>query len=299
MFCAHLDTVPHTGPIEVVDDEGLSQPRRDDPRRRQQGGRRGLHGAGRAERRTTRRVGLELLFTVAEEQGLRGAKAFDASTLRSRVGFVLDHAGPVGEVIVSTPTQQQSSPTSSASRRTQGSSPRTAARDRGRRGGDRPDGARPPRRGDDRQRRPDPGWHLGQCRPRPLLIHAEARSLDPERVAEVAGRMPTPAPGGRASTAATSTSISRSSSAATGSGVLASLALAEAGLEVRGTSPCGPRSAAVATPTPSDGRASTASSWRTAHTPSTPPTNRSLSASSRRCSRSAKILPLIGSARAA
>src|SRR3954451_3537450 len=52
-------------------------------------------------------VGIELVLTVAEEQGLRGAKAFDASVLRSRVGFVLDHAGPVGEVIVATPTQQK------------------------------------------------------------------------------------------------------------------------------------------------------------------------------------------------
>ncbi len=52
-------------------------------------------------------VGIELLLTVAEEQGLRGAKAFDASALRSDCGFVLDHAGPVGEVIVATPTQQK------------------------------------------------------------------------------------------------------------------------------------------------------------------------------------------------
>ncbi|HEU4705757.1 MAG TPA: M20/M25/M40 family metallo-hydrolase, partial [Solirubrobacterales bacterium] len=52
-------------------------------------------------------VGVELVLTVAEEQGLRGAKAFDASQLRSRAGLVLDHAGAVGEVVVSTPTQQR------------------------------------------------------------------------------------------------------------------------------------------------------------------------------------------------
>jgi tripeptide aminopeptidase len=52
-------------------------------------------------------VGIELLLTVAEEQGLRGAKAFDAAALRSEHGFVLDHAGPVGEVVVATPTQQK------------------------------------------------------------------------------------------------------------------------------------------------------------------------------------------------
>ena len=39
-------------------------------------------------------VGLELVFTVAEEDGLRGAKELDISSLRSPFGFVLDHATP-------------------------------------------------------------------------------------------------------------------------------------------------------------------------------------------------------------
>ena len=43
-------------------------------------------------------VGIELLFTVAEEDGLRGAKAFDVSKLRSDWGYVFDHASPIGEV---------------------------------------------------------------------------------------------------------------------------------------------------------------------------------------------------------
>jgi tripeptide aminopeptidase len=49
-------------------------------------------------------VGLELLFTTAEEVALRGAKAFDLSQLRSEFGFVFDHATPIGEVIVAAPT---------------------------------------------------------------------------------------------------------------------------------------------------------------------------------------------------
>src|ERR671937_301761 len=49
-------------------------------------------------------VGIELLFTVAEEDGLRGAKAFDVSKLQSDWGYVFDHASPVGEVIVASPT---------------------------------------------------------------------------------------------------------------------------------------------------------------------------------------------------
>src|SRR4051812_26130726 len=49
-------------------------------------------------------VGIELLFTTAEEVALRGAKAFDLGQLRSEFGFVFDHATPIGEVIVAAPT---------------------------------------------------------------------------------------------------------------------------------------------------------------------------------------------------
>jgi tripeptide aminopeptidase len=52
-------------------------------------------------------IGIELLLTVAEEDGLRGAKAFDVATLRSGYGFVIDHASPIGEVITSAPTYQR------------------------------------------------------------------------------------------------------------------------------------------------------------------------------------------------
>jgi tripeptide aminopeptidase len=108
MFCAHIDTVPHRGQVEVVEDDGVFRSRGDT-----------ILGADNkaavavfmelVARQVERPgpVGVELVLTVAEEQGLRGAKVFDVSRLRSRAGFVLDHAGPVGEVIVSTPTQQK------------------------------------------------------------------------------------------------------------------------------------------------------------------------------------------------
>jgi tripeptide aminopeptidase len=108
MFCAHLDTVPHEGRIEVVEDEGVFRSR---------GGT--ILGADNkaavavfmelVARHAAEPppVGIELLLTVAEEQGLWGAKAFDVAALRSEIGFVLDHATPVGEVFVASPTQQQ------------------------------------------------------------------------------------------------------------------------------------------------------------------------------------------------
>src|ERR671935_301731 len=49
-------------------------------------------------------VGVELLFTTGEEIGLRGAKAFDRGRLRSEFGFVFDHASPIGELIVASPS---------------------------------------------------------------------------------------------------------------------------------------------------------------------------------------------------
>ena len=108
MFCAHIDTVPHEGQIEVVNDEGVFRSR----------GETILGADNKAavavfmelvarHAKEPPPVGIELLLTVAEEQGLRGAKAFDVSALRSEVGFVLDHASAIGEVIVSSPTQQQ------------------------------------------------------------------------------------------------------------------------------------------------------------------------------------------------
>jgi tripeptide aminopeptidase len=107
-FCAHLDTVPHEGPIEVALENGVYRSRGET-----------ILGADDkaavavlielAARRATSppEVGVELLFTVAEEDGLRGAQAFDVATLRSEFGFVLDHATPIGELITAAPSYQR------------------------------------------------------------------------------------------------------------------------------------------------------------------------------------------------
>jgi tripeptide aminopeptidase len=105
MLCAHLDTVPEDGTIEpVVVDDGWES-----------AGDTILGADNKAAvamlLEVARRcavegspVGLELLFTVCEEVGLEGAKAFDVSTLRSDWGYVFDHASPIGEIIVASPT---------------------------------------------------------------------------------------------------------------------------------------------------------------------------------------------------
>jgi tripeptide aminopeptidase len=104
LLCAHLDTVPLTGPIEPVCEEGVWRNRHE-----------AILGADNkaavavmliAVRRWAAvppAVPVELLFTVREEDALAGAKAFDASRLRSRFGYVFDHASPIGEIVLASP----------------------------------------------------------------------------------------------------------------------------------------------------------------------------------------------------
>jgi tripeptide aminopeptidase len=49
-------------------------------------------------------AGIEILFTTGEEQALKGAKAFDRSRLRAAYGYVFDHASPIGEIVIASPT---------------------------------------------------------------------------------------------------------------------------------------------------------------------------------------------------
>ncbi len=108
MFGCHLDTVPHDGAIEAVLDQGVYRSR----------GETILGADNKAavavlielaarHAQSPPPIGLEILFTVAEEDGLRGAKELDRGSLRSSFGFVLDHASPIGEVITAAPTYKR------------------------------------------------------------------------------------------------------------------------------------------------------------------------------------------------
>ena len=105
LLCAHLDTVDVAGKLEPVVVEGGWENAHD-----------AILGADNkaavavflevARRASVEGapVGIELLLTVEEEDALAGAKAFDASVLRADFGYVFDHATPIGEVIVASPT---------------------------------------------------------------------------------------------------------------------------------------------------------------------------------------------------
>jgi tripeptide aminopeptidase len=101
-----MDTVPLDGPVQVVSQDGLLTNRHD-----------AILGADNkaaiatilgAVRRLVRDgsppAGVEVLFTTGEEQALEGAKEFDMSRLEANYGFVFDHATPIGEIVLASPT---------------------------------------------------------------------------------------------------------------------------------------------------------------------------------------------------
>jgi len=105
LLCAHLDTVDVDGPIEPVVVDGGWENARDTILGADNKASVAvlLELARRASVEGTP-VGIELLLTLEEENGLAGAKAFDAATLRADFGYVFDHATPIGDVIVASPT---------------------------------------------------------------------------------------------------------------------------------------------------------------------------------------------------
>jgi tripeptide aminopeptidase len=106
LLCAHLDTVPLAAPVEVVERDGVLTNANE-----------AILGAdnkaavaaflGVARRHAAGQpppAGIELLFTTAEEPGLIGVKEFDRGALAADVGYVFDHASPIGELVVAAPT---------------------------------------------------------------------------------------------------------------------------------------------------------------------------------------------------
>jgi tripeptide aminopeptidase len=105
LLCAHLDTVPLTGPVEpVLVDDGWENKHEAILGADNKAAIAVMLAVARRAVAEPFAVGIELLFTVSEEYALAGAKAFDVGKLTSRFGFVFDHATPIGEVIVGSPT---------------------------------------------------------------------------------------------------------------------------------------------------------------------------------------------------
>jgi tripeptide aminopeptidase len=107
LLCAHIDTVQPTTGIEPVVADGVVTNRLDTI----------LGGDNKAAVAAmlegTRRIvaegrphaGIELILSVQEETGLQGVKALDCSQLAARIGYVYDHAAPIGVLATTCPSQ--------------------------------------------------------------------------------------------------------------------------------------------------------------------------------------------------
>jgi tripeptide aminopeptidase len=109
LLCAHLDTVPPTAPVEPERINGGWQNR--NPAILGADNKAAVAAMIELARRLTGGeappAGVELLFTVSEENGLRGAANFDVGRLTSAFGYVFDHASPIGEMVMAAPTYQR------------------------------------------------------------------------------------------------------------------------------------------------------------------------------------------------
>jgi tripeptide aminopeptidase len=191
MFSGHLDTVPHDGEVDVVLGDGVYR----------SAGETILGADNKAavavllelaasHASDPPAVGVELLFTVAEEKALRGAKAFDVSALRSEAGFVLDHASPIGDVITASPSYQRLDAEFSGTEAHAGIRPEQ---------GHSAIAAGAAAIAAMKLGRLDPettanvgviaGGTSANVVPGACRIEAEARSIDPDRAADVAGQM--------------------------------------------------------------------------------------------------------------
>jgi tripeptide aminopeptidase len=105
---AHLDTVPPTAPIDPEVRNGVVVNRHDTILGADNKAAVAVMLAAVADlvRGGRPHAGVELVLTPMEEVGLRGAKEFDTSRLRARVGYCYDHAAPIGNIVLAAPTQR-------------------------------------------------------------------------------------------------------------------------------------------------------------------------------------------------
>jgi tripeptide aminopeptidase len=105
-FGAHLDTVPQLGPIEVQLTGDVLRNRH--PTILGSDNKAAVAVLLIAMQRVVQEgrphAGIELLFTPCEEIGLKGGALVDVGSLRSRVGFVYDHTGDIGDIVAAAPS---------------------------------------------------------------------------------------------------------------------------------------------------------------------------------------------------
>jgi tripeptide aminopeptidase len=106
LLCAHLDTPPLEQQVEPVLTGGSwANASAGVLGARSKAAVAVLLALARHVRHAGAPVGVELLFTVAGERALAGARALDLSTLRSSFGYAFDQASPIGGMVLSAPSR--------------------------------------------------------------------------------------------------------------------------------------------------------------------------------------------------
>ena len=188
-FCAHMDTVLPSGPIEPVVEDGVV--------RNSAGTILGadnkaavaamVDAARRVLEEGRPHAGIELVFTLQEEVGLKGVAEFDCSRLAARDRLRLRHGGPDRRGRPRCTERDDHGGGLRRSRRPLGDCPRgRTQRDCRRCPGDLRHAPRPGRRGDDGERRHDQGRRRPQHRSRAL--HDQRRSALARRTQARRGR---------------------------------------------------------------------------------------------------------------
>lgn len=107
-FSGHLDTVAPTDGLRVVEEGGVF---RTDGRTILGADDKAalaaiLEGVAVLAEANVPHGPLQVIFTVAEETGLVGARALDPEVIRGALGFVLDASGPTGTLITAAPSHE-------------------------------------------------------------------------------------------------------------------------------------------------------------------------------------------------
>lgn len=108
MFNAHVDTVPPVAPIvpEVIDGYVVNRERTILGADNKASVAAILAAVREIVDEGSPHAGIEVLITVQEETGLRGAKAFDQSLLEADLGYVFDVDGALGGMVMAAPSQR-------------------------------------------------------------------------------------------------------------------------------------------------------------------------------------------------
>ncbi|MRR31307.1 M20/M25/M40 family metallo-hydrolase, partial [bacterium] len=108
-FCAHMDTVvPGMGIIPVVEDGSVRSSGDTVLGSDDKAGIAGILEALQVIKdRGLAHVPVEVIFTVSEEVGLMGSKHLEFERVRSKLGYVLDADGQIGNIVIEGPTQNE------------------------------------------------------------------------------------------------------------------------------------------------------------------------------------------------